>query len=186
MANRLRFSPEYLRAREDPRMSARLLLRFGLEPRIAADPDSRGDNRFEVILGGHLAVAEKVDEADLLIFFHRVNERVVQLDLIVDLLDPPDWFLNPTGTWAEQLVEQTRDLLNGRCRKPLGLRRPRDLRASEPAATSCAGLFWARHRRQTHNVAMSQTLCAFAEPARRFALDGPEPQDLVELNRSDR
>lgn len=29
---------------------------------------------------------------------------VVWFDLIVDLRDPPDWFLQPTGTWAEQLL----------------------------------------------------------------------------------
>jgi hypothetical protein len=109
MAHTLRRTPAYRRARADLRFSARLLLPQ-LEARIADNPSALPPNaaadwfRFEVMLGGRLTTVEH-DPSGLLIFFRVVLSEVVMLDLIVDLLDPPDWFLQPIGTWAEGLVD---------------------------------------------------------------------------------
>lgn len=102
MANSLRRTPEYRRAMKDLRFSARLLLP-AIEERIADDPDHRR-HRFDLMFDGHPAVMERDPNADLLIYFHRVDSSTVSLDLVVDLRDPPDWFIQPEGTWADDLA----------------------------------------------------------------------------------
>lgn len=115
MAYRLRRTPEYLRARQDLRFSARLLLpeleaRIADNPAAGPPPEANDWFRFQALLGGRLVTVER-DPSGLLIFFRAVGADV-WLDLIVDLHDPPDWFLQPVGTWAETLVAHPDSRLN--------------------------------------------------------------------------
>lgn len=116
MGHRLRRTPEYKRARADLRFSARLLLPV-LERRIAdnpATPPPRGREdwfRFEVLLAGRVVTVER-DPSELVIFFRVVAPDEVWLDLVVDLRDPPGWFLQPVGEWSEGLVQPPRSELN--------------------------------------------------------------------------
>jgi hypothetical protein len=89
-----------------------MLLRFGLLPMIADNPVAAAPNRFQVILGNRLVTCERDETSDLLLFFHRVRPGLTDLDLVVDLRDPPDWFLQPVGEWSEDLVRQVKEHLN--------------------------------------------------------------------------
>jgi hypothetical protein len=52
-------------------------------------------------MGNRMVILQET--ARLLTYFHRVDGDEVSLDLVVDLRDPPDWFVQPTGTWFEHL-----------------------------------------------------------------------------------
>ena len=97
MTNRLKRRSEYLRSIADLSLSARMRLRAA-ELGIADDPDHR-ESRIDTVLGGRSVVLE--GNGSLLVYFHRLDAGAVSLDLVVDLEDPPDWYVQPTGTWFE-------------------------------------------------------------------------------------
>jgi len=97
----LRRTPQYRRASADLNSRARIIQRV-IEERIAANPEHR-ELRVETSLGGAVVVMEA--NAEVIVYFHRLDEHTVSLDLVVDLRDPPDRFITPHGTWAEDLLE---------------------------------------------------------------------------------
>jgi hypothetical protein len=38
----------------------------------------------------------------LAIYFHWLDEVSISLDLVIDIGNPPDWFVRPSGTWFER------------------------------------------------------------------------------------
>lgn len=97
----LKRTPEYRRASADLSFRARIIQRV-IEQRIESDPDNH-ELRVHTRLAGAMVVVEA--NGDVLVYFHRLDADAVSLDLIVDLRDPPDWFISPHGKWAERLLD---------------------------------------------------------------------------------
>lgn len=88
----LRPTADYTAAKADLNLSARLALRI-VEQGIKADPDHR-IGRIDYtspMLRGATVVAEQ--NGDLIVIFHRISAMIVSLDLVIDLKNPPDWYL---------------------------------------------------------------------------------------------
>lgn len=52
-------------------------------------------------LGGYPVVLEA--NGTLLVYFHRIDDHTVSMDLVVDMNNLPDWYEASTGTWFEKL-----------------------------------------------------------------------------------
>ena len=99
MPNKLKRRSEYKRATADLGRLSKLHLRLA-EIGIADNPDHM-NGRASVVLGGRPVTLEY--NGDLRIWFHRLDADTVSLDLVVDVRDLPDWFVQPTGSWFEQM-----------------------------------------------------------------------------------
>jgi hypothetical protein len=89
----LRPTTDYSAAKANLSPSAKLALRF-IEERIRANPDGPARNRRQYSVPMHGNPTVTVEEnGDLLICYHRIDAKVVSLDLAIDLHDPPDWYL---------------------------------------------------------------------------------------------
>jgi hypothetical protein len=101
--NLVRSSP-YQRAKKD--LSDPALLHLRIAELLIADSPEEAPGRELVWLGRRMVWLSR--NGDLAIWFQVPDDKTVELVLVVDTTDVPDWFLESRGTWYETfLLEET-------------------------------------------------------------------------------
>jgi hypothetical protein len=94
-----RARPTYKRSLDDLSGLAKLHLRLA-ESRIEQTLTEL-EGRTRVMLGGRNVILE--ENGSLRIWFEYLTDGTIPLYLVVDMDDPPDWFLSPWGTWLDDI-----------------------------------------------------------------------------------